>query len=77
VARGRMEGRSDRKLPSRILQARLDRLLDGADDDGRRLVADAIRLLTEGGRIGSGLPGWALVEADADGSRTERRIDLD
>ncbi len=77
LARARMEGKSDRKLASRILRARLDGLLDGADDEGRRLVADAVRLLTDGGRIGSGLPGWALFETDPDGSPTDRRMDVD
>ena len=77
VARERMEGKTDRKLASRLLQARLDGLLDGADDESRRLVVNAVRLLSDGGRIGSGLPGWALVETDSDGSPTNRGIDLD
>lgn len=79
VARARIEGRPDRKLATRLLKARLDRLLGeaGADDDARRLVAEAVRLLTAGGRSGPDLPGWALVETDAEGSLTDRRIDLD
>lgn len=80
LARARIEGKADRKLASRMIRARLDRLLDesGADDEGRRLVAEAVRVLTvDGGRIGRDLPGWALMETDGDGSPTERRIDLD
>jgi hypothetical protein len=78
VARSRMEGKRDRKLAARILRARLDRLLAEADEAGRRLVADAVRLLTaDGERIGRDLPGWALVETDASGSPTDRRIDVD
>lgn len=79
AARSRIEGRPDRKLATRLAKARLDRLLDeaGADEDARRLVGEAVRVLTAGGRIGPDLPGWALVETDADGSPTDRRIDLD
>ena len=78
MARARMEGKADRKLASRILQARLDELLEGAGEDARDLIARAVKLLAEdGARIGSGLPGWALVETDADGSPTDRRVDLD
>lgn len=80
LARERIGGKADRKLATRLVQARLDRLLDdaGADDDARRLVAEAVRvLMVEGGRVGRDLPGWALLETDADGSATDRRIELD
>ena len=79
VARSRIEGKSDRKLATRLLRARLDRVLDdaGADEDARRLVAEVVRVLTAGGRIGPDLPGWALAETDVDGSLTDRLIDLD
>ena len=79
VARARIEGRQDRKLATRLLKAGLDRVLDdaGADDEVRWLVADVVRVLTAGGRIGPDLPGWVLVETEADGSVTDRRIDLD
>jgi len=77
LARGRMEGKTDRKLASRILHARIDGLLDRADDEARDLVARAVKLLAQdGARTGSGLPGWAVVETDDGGSPTERRIDL-
>ena len=39
-----------------------------ASDGGWLLTAD-------GGRIGPDLPGWALVETDANGTPTDRRID--
>jgi len=80
VAQGLIEGNPDKGLVRRLLQARLDRLLDeaGADDGARTLLADAIGVLTaEGGRTGRDLPGWALVETDPDGSPTDRRIELD
>lgn len=78
MARSRIEGRADRKLASRMVRARLDRLLEDADDDARRLVAKAVKVLTTvGERTGRDLPGWALVETEADGSPTDRRIDLD
>ncbi len=80
VARGRIEGTSARALARRLLQARLDRLLDeaAADEGARHLVAEAVRLLTaDGARIGRDLPGWVLVETDPDGSPTDRRIELD
>lgn len=80
VARGRMEGKADKDLARRLLNGRIDRLLNDAeaDETARQLVADAVRVLTaEGGRIGRDLPGWALVETDPDGSPTDRRIQLD
>ncbi|MEP7082561.1 MAG: hypothetical protein ABI841_06245, partial [Chloroflexota bacterium] len=80
VARVRMEGKSDRRLARRLVQARLDRLLDeaGADEDARRLVGEAVKALTSGGGgIGRDLPGWALFETDPDGSATGRQIDLE
>lgn len=81
VARGRIEGKADKGLARRLLQARMDRLLKdaAADDSSRELVADAMRVLTaDGGRIGRDLPGWTLVETDPDdGSPTDRRIELD
>ena len=79
VARARIEGRPDRKLATRLLRARLDRVVDdaGADEDARRLVAEVVRMLSGEGRIGPDLPGWALVETDVDGSLTDRLIDLD
>jgi hypothetical protein len=78
VARARIEGKADRDLARRLLQGRLDRLLGeaSADDDVRKLVADATQVLAAGRRIGPDLPGWALVETDPDGSPTDRRIDL-
>ena len=80
LARARIGGKADRRLAGRMVRARLDRLLDdaGADDDARRLVAGAVRVLSaEGGRTGKDLPGWALVETDTDGSPTDRLIGLD
>lgn len=80
LARGRTEGKFDRTLAGRLVQARLDRLLDeeDADEDARRLVGEAVRVLTaDGGRIGRDLPGWALFETDPDGSPTDRRIEVD
>ena len=79
TARAMVEGKATRDLARRLLKGRLDRLLDDAkaDDDARRLVADAARILAATRRIGSDLPGWALVETDPDGSPTDRRIDLD
>lgn len=78
VARARIEGKADRKLAPRMIRARLDRLLADADDEGRRLVAGAVKVLTaDGGRTGRDLPGWALVETEANGSPTDRRIDPD
>jgi hypothetical protein len=77
VARARMEGRADRELTTRMIRARLDRLLEDADDEGHRLVANAVRLLTASGPLGPDLPGWALVETDSAGTLTNRRIDLD
>jgi hypothetical protein len=78
VARTRVEGKAaDRGMAKRLLQARLDRTLDGADDATRQLVADAIAVLTGAGRIGPDLPGWALVETEPDGSPTDRRIKFD
>ena len=78
VARGLIEGKPDKHLAQRLLKGRLDRLLTEADaDDGaRKVVADAIQVLTAGRRIGPDLPGWALVETDPDGSPTDRRIDF-
>ncbi len=79
VAQGVIGGKPDKGLARRLLQGRLDRLLDDAkaDKSARQLVSDAIRVLTEGGRLGRDLPGWALVETDPDGSPTERRVELD
>jgi hypothetical protein len=81
VARGRIEGRADKGLARRLLQGRIDRLLEDVDADGsaRELVADALRVLTaDGQRVGRDLPGWTLVETDPDdGSPTDRRIELD
>ncbi len=79
VTRGLIEGKPDKHLAQRLLQGRLDRLLSEAeaDDGARKVVADAIQVLTAGRRIGPDLPGWALVETDPDGSPTDRRIDLD
>ena len=78
TARARIEGKPNKELARRLLRGRLDRLLDdaNADDDARRLVADATEILTATRRIGPDLPGWALVETDSDGSPTDRRIDL-
>ena len=78
IARAMVEGKATRDLARRLLRGRLDRMLDDAraDDDARRLVAEATRVLTGAGRIGPDLPGWALVETDPDGSPTDRRIDL-
>jgi hypothetical protein len=76
LAHARMEGKADPGLAKRILQARLDRTLEGGDDAARQLVADAIEVLTGTGRNGPDLPGWALVETEPDGSPTDRRIDL-
>jgi hypothetical protein len=78
LARARIEGRSDRKLASRIVRARLGALLDGADIRTRALVAEAVKLLADGGsRLGRDLPGWALFETDADGSATDRRLEIE
>ena len=77
VARGRMEGRPDRRLARRLLKAQLDRVLEGADENARGLAGDVVNALATGGRIGPDLPGWALVETDPDGSPTDRLIDLD
>jgi hypothetical protein len=80
VAQGLIEGKPDKGLVRRLLQGRLDRLLDDAraDTSARQLVSDAIRVLTaDGGRLGRDLPGWALVETDPDGSPTGRRVELD
>lgn len=79
TARARIEGKGVKDLAWRLLKGRLDRLLDGAeaDDDARRLVAEAAQILTAARRIGPDLPGWALVETDPDGSLTDRRIELD
>ena len=76
LARARVEGKTDRGLAKRILQARLGRSLEGGDAAARQLVADAIEVLTGTGRIGPDLPGWALVETEPDGSPTDRRIEL-
>jgi hypothetical protein len=70
-------GAAGRGLAKRILLARLDRALTDADDDARAAVTDAMAVLSAGGRIGAGLPGWALVETDPDGTPTDRVIDLD
>ena len=77
-ARARIEGKPDADLARRLLQGRLDRLLDegDADEGARQILADAVRILAAGRRIGPDLPGWALVETDPDGSPTDRRIDL-
>jgi hypothetical protein len=79
TARARIEGKAGTDLARRLIKGRLDRLLDDAkaDGDARRLVAEATQILTASRRIGSDLPGWALVETDPDGSPTDRRIDLD
>jgi hypothetical protein len=78
TAKARIEGKPHKDLARRLLKGRLDRLLDeaAADDDTRRLVAEATQILTAARRIGPDLPGWALVETDPDGSPTDRRIDL-
>jgi hypothetical protein len=70
-------GAAGRGLAKRILLARLDRALAAADDDARAAVTDAVAVLSGSGRIGAGLPGWALVETDADGAPTDRLIELD
>jgi hypothetical protein len=81
VARARIEGKPDKGLAGRLLRGRIDRLLKDADADkrARDLVADAMRVLTaDGQRMGRDLPGWALVETDADdGPPTDRRIEID
>ena len=77
LARARIEGRTDHTLAKGLLRARLDRALADTDDAARQAVADALAVLTDAGRIGPDLPGWALVETEPDGSPTERRIDLD
>ncbi len=78
TARSLIEGKASKDLARRLLRGRLDRLLEGAaaDEDARRLVAEATQILTAARRIGPDLPGWALVETDPDGSPTDRRIDL-
>lgn len=76
LARARIEGGSSRGLAQRVLRARLDRALAEADDAARQAVADALAVLTDAGRIGPDLPGWALVETEPDGSPTELRIAL-
>jgi hypothetical protein len=70
-------GAAGRGLAKRILLARLDRALADAEDDARAAVTDAVAVLSGSGRIGAGLPGWALVETDADGMPTDRLIELD
>ena len=80
VAEGMILGNPDPGLARRLLQGRLDRLLDEATDDenGRQLVSEAIRILaTEGRRIGRELPGWVVVETDPDGAPSGRRIELE
>lgn len=70
-------GAAGRGLAKRILLARLDRALADADADARAAVTDAVAVLSGSGRVGAGLPGWALVETDADGTPTDRLIELD
>lgn len=70
-------GAAGRGLAKRILLARLDRALADADDDARAAATDAVAVLSGSGRIGAGLPGWALVETDADGTPTDRLLELD
>ena len=75
-ARRRIEGRGDRDLPAVLLRARLEAVLAGADDATRGRVEAAIQVLTSGGtELGPDLPGWALVETDANGTLTDRRIE--
>lgn len=78
LARAHVEGgTAPGSLAKLVLLARIDRTLADADHATRRRVADALAVLSGGGRMGAGLPGWALVETDADGSPTDRVIELD
>ena len=49
----------------------------GADDAGRKLVAEALAVVTGGARIGPDLPGWALVETDPERRADRQAVDLD
>lgn len=77
LARARVEGGTARGLAKRLLRARLERALAEADGPTREQVVATLAVLTDAGRIGSDLPGWALVETEPDGSPTDRRIELD
>jgi hypothetical protein len=78
LAQGLVAGTADvAALAQRLIRARLDASLADADADARRLVDDVLELLAvDGGRTARDLPGWALVAVDADGSVTDRRLDL-
>jgi hypothetical protein len=76
-ARRRIEGRADRDLPGMLLRARLDALLVGADEGTRERVEEVMQVLASGGEdLGPDVPGWAVVETDANGTLTDRRIEL-
>ena len=78
MARAHLEGgATSRGLPKRILEAVGHDDVAGADDAGRKLVADALAVVTGGTRIGPDIPGWALVETDPRGAPTDRLVDLD
>lgn len=75
VAREEIErrGSDPRPLARRILEHRLEAL-----DKGPEVAREAARVLTQAGaRTGRDLPGWALVAVEADGTLTDRRIELD
>jgi hypothetical protein len=75
-ARRRIEGRADRDLPALLLRTRLDRVVADADEATRARVEEAVAILTSGGDdLGPDLPGWAIVETDASGTLTDRRIE--
>ena len=78
VERG--EGADPRPLARRLLDARLERVLDEVDDDDdvRQVVRRAMRVVSvEGSSTGRDLPGWAIVAVEPDGTITDRRIELD
>lgn len=70
----RRRGTDPRPLARRVLEHRLEALADGGEGTAREVA----RLLSqEGARTGRDLPGWALVAVEADGTVTDRRIELD
>jgi hypothetical protein len=72
---------SEPMIAARLLERRLAALIEESPEAGRanartllRQIADVVG--SEGATVRRRLPGWALVELDADGKPTNRRIRL-
>ncbi|MDQ3938021.1 MAG: hemin-degrading factor, partial [Chloroflexota bacterium] len=69
------------EVATRLLERRLDALLDDIPEDGRETVRALVHrvaavLTVEGTRLPAPLPGWLLVETGTERQSSNRRITL-